>query len=373
MNIINGYPVCNNCKYSTLHYCKKFNKECLSVFLSNQRCQLICLDCANNDSYEQFNNDENKILEPSKIGYFHLPGIENLELFMPLITMRKYYPEIFFEDRQISELYGAFPGTIWNGRTPNFGGASLCMQDIDNIRKKIESLGLSVNLTWNNHLISGTDVYDRFCNNITEVFHNGKHAITVASDELFKYLKEKYPNFKYYKSVITTELDKTFLENQDYDMLLMNRKLNNDWNELLKIPENKRSNIEFLCNDACTPICNRMGHYNIVNRCLKDRLDEGPYIQNYCTIDHDFINFNRTRWPMSINSEDIDNYIKHNFIHFKLCSRNDTQPILALKVIKYLVKPQYIDDAFEWCINSLTMPEEQFKGEGNLEYDKITN
>jgi len=55
-----------------------------------------------------------------------------------------------------------------------------------------------MNLTWNNHLVSGTDVYDRFCNAITKVFHNGKHSITVASPELFNYLKEKYPNFTYY-------------------------------------------------------------------------------------------------------------------------------------------------------------------------------
>lgn len=275
--------------------------------------------------------------------------------------MRKYYPEAFRENCQISEIYGAFPGAIWNGRTPNFGGESLTIQQIDGIRQEIEDLGLSLNLTWNNHLVSGTDVYDRFCNSITEVFHNGKHAITVASPELFNYLKNKYPNFKYYQSVIQTEADKEFVRKDDrYDMFLMNRKLNNNWDELLKIPEAERDKIEFLCNDACTPICKRIGHYNVVNACLLKRSDESC-LGNYCTIDHDFMLYNVNKWPMTIKPEDIDKYIENGFCHFKLCSRGDEPPIIAYKIAKYLAKPEYIDDVYTWAILRKYTSEEEFE------------
>lgn len=354
-----GYPICNGCKYSSLHYCHKYNQECVSMFFAPKRVQIACSKCFDENGYE-VGESIYTIPRPEKIGYFHLPGIENFTTFKCIAKMKEYYPKAFYTNREISEIYGAFPGAIWNGRTPNFNGTVLTMQQIDKVRKNMEELGLTMNLTWNNHLVVGTDVYDRFCNNITEIFHNGKHAITVASDELFKYLKEKYPNFKYYKSVITTELDKTFLENQDYDMLLMNRKLNNNWDELLKIPEDKRSNIEFLCNDACTPICNRMGHYNIANKCLLQRLDEGPFTNNYCTIDHDFMLYNVDKWPMTITPDDIDEYINNGYVHFKLCSRGDDTPVIAYKVARYLAKPQYVGDVFCWALGR-DEPEERLK------------
>lgn len=358
MNIQNNYPVCKGCKFSTLHHCEKFDKICPSVNLKGTRYQLPCIDCLNEDAYEEGEYIKTQS-DKKNIGYFHLPGPENLNFFRPLINMRKFYPEVFYENRVISEVYGSFAGAIWNGRTPNFREPCLTIQEIEGARKDIEELGLSLNLTWNNHLVSGTDVYDRFCNAITEVFHNGKHSITVASEELYHYLKEKYPNFKYYRSVISSECDKEFIKNDDYDYYLMNRKLNNNWDKLLEIPEEERSNIEFLCNDACTPICKRIGHYNIVNKCLLDRNDENYFIGNYCTIDHDFMFFNARLWPMTILPEHIDNYIDNGFVHFKLCSRGDNPPLLMYKIIPYLVKPEYVSDVLVWCIDQYNLSEEE--------------
>ena len=310
------------------------------------------------------------------IGYFHLPGPENLDIFLPIIKMREHYPEIYYENRVISEIYGSFPGAIWNGRTPNYGGPSFTIQEIDKIRRDIENLGLSLNLTWNNHLVSGTDVYDRFCNSITEVFHNGKHSITVASPELFKYLKEKYPNFTYYQSVISTSNDKEGLvkKDSDFDYFLWTRSLNNNWEELNKVPMEERPYIEFLCNDACTPICKRMGHYNIVNKQLLNRSDERYFIGTYCTIDHDFIRYNAKRWPVTIGPEHIDKYLENGYQHFKLCSRGDQKAILALKIIPYLVKPEYVEDVFGWCMCSQCEPENIYRlalpyGHEEVKYD----
>ena len=358
MKQILGYPVCIGCKYSALHYCNKFNKTCLSVALNGTRTNLICNDCLTNDSYEEgeFIPEEKNTLD-KKIGYFHLPGLSHFNEYVSLFKMRELYPEVFYENRQISEIYGAFAGCIWNGRTPNFSqDGPVCIEDIILFKDLLEQFNISINLTWNNHLISGTDIYDRFCNAITEVFHNGKHSITVASLELFNYLKEKYPNYTYYQSVINVSNDSNGLVKKDnrFDMYLWNRKLNNDWDELLKIPTEERKKIEFLCNDTCTPICDRMVHYNLANACIRDRRDECCYIGDYCTIDHDFIRFNANNWPLTINTEDIDKYIENDFIHFKLCSRGDMSPIVLMKVIPYLVKPQYIEDAMVWCLHHFT-------------------
>lgn len=362
MKIVKGYPVCAGCKYSSLHKCTKFNEPCPSFCFGTDRYQTCCLSCLNEDSYE-FGIPE-KVNEDKLTACFHVPGPENFKTFKSIIKMQEYYPEAFYPNRKITEIYGAFSGAIWNGRTPNFDCPCLTIQQIDQIRKDIEELGLSLNLTWNNHLVSGTDVYDRFCNAITEIFHNGKHSITVASPELFNYLKEKYPNFTYYQSVISTTCDKHFVKKDErYDMYLMNRNLNNNWDELLQVPVEERGKIEFLCNDICTPICNRMGHYNIVNACLLNRSDESC-LGLYCTVDHDFSWYNAKTWPMTIKPEDIDKYIENGFCHFKLCSRGDAFWVIALKMARYLALPEYVDDVMNWATHETEVPESIFKKQG---------
>lgn len=367
MKTVKGYPVCTGCVYTSLHKCTKFNEPCPSFCFGAERHQTCCLSCLNNDSYEFGIPPVPEA--PDKIAYFHVPGTENFKLFKSIIKMQEYYPEAFYPNRKISEIYGSFPGTIWNGRTLNYTGQHLTLQQIDDFRKEAEELGLMVNLTWNNHLVSGTDVYDRFCNNITEVFHNGKHAITVASADLFNYLKEKFPNFTYYQSVISTTCDQHFVKKDErYNMYLMNRNLNNNWDELLKVPENERHTIEFLCNDICTPICNRMGHYNVTNGCLLNRSDDSC-LGFYCTVDHDFPWYNNSTWPITIKPEDIDTYLDNDFCHFKICSRGDAPWVIALKMAKYLALPQYVDDVFNWASHEHLKPEELEKQE-TLKYQK---
>ena len=358
MKLVRNYPVCDGCIHSELFKCKKFNEKCPSFMFGEKRYQTACLSCLNDDSYEFGLKTEEE--NGSNIAYFHMPGPENFDMIFSLLKFQQYYPQACYPNRQVSEIYGAWPGAIWNGRTTDYGFPTATIQEIDLFRKKIEALGITMNLTWNNHLVKGTDVYDRFCNNITEIFHNGKHSITVGSPELFAYLKEKFPNFKYYQSVIVSSNDKEFKYDDSYDMQLMVRNLNNNWDELLKIPEDQRNRIEFLCNDICTPICNRMGHYNVVNACLLNRSDE-TCLGNYCTIDHDFSQYNLRTWPITINPEDIDDYVKHKFIHFKLCGRYENDPSLALKFSRYFAKPEFADDLFFWLLSKTTMTEQMRK------------
>lgn len=341
---------CQNCYYSHLNKCSLYDEICLSITLNNERYQLPCQKCKS-DQFKNYTNiqiDQPKE-ETDKIAFFHLPGVSNKNMFLSLLTMQQKYPEAFYSNRKIYEIYGAFPGATWNGRTPNFINGATSLQQIESIKNEIENADLSINLTWNNHLITNTDIYDRFCNNITTIFHTGKHSITVASDILFNYLYEKFPNFQYYKSVITTEKDKTFQKKDErYSMYLWNRRLNNNWNELLAVPVSDRANIEFLCNDACTEICNRMTHYNVVNNCLLNRSQD--CLTNYCTIDHDFMAFNTRNNKYTINPEDIDTYVNEGFCHFKLCSRNDDSAVLAKKIVPYFAKPEFIDDVFTWVV-----------------------
>ena len=89
MNLVNNYPVCNGCKWSSLHTCHKFNKECLSVRLDGKRYQLICTDCFNNDSWEagKWENSQYK----GNIGLFHLPGTQYWRYWKALLYLKQNY------------------------------------------------------------------------------------------------------------------------------------------------------------------------------------------------------------------------------------------------------------------------------------------
>lgn len=355
MKIINNHKVCNGCKFSSLHYCSKFNEICLSTRLNAIRYQLICKSCELNDSYTFGLNEEIKKDQKLKAN-FRIPGLQNLPEIESLLMFRKYYPEAFLDNRRIVSIYDAFPGAIWNGRQPNFDGIVYSKEELIDIRQRIENLNLSFNLTWNNSELIEDDIHDRFCNIITEIFHTGKHSITVASPILYQYLKNKYPNYTYYNSVILTDNYNisNYNFNQNYDKYVITRKVNNNWEELLKIPEEDRVKIEFLCNDFCPPFCNREYHYTLGNQMLLERSNPINPVKNYCSLDYDFLNFNNNYWPTTIHSEDIDLYLSHNFSNFKLCSRGDSTPILLLKILPYFVKPEYILDAFSWSLNHYT-------------------
>ena len=82
--------------------------------------------------------------------------------------------------------------------------------------------------------------------------------------------------------------DDIFIKKDNFDMFLWPRNLNNNWEKLLNVPANERQYIEFLCDDLCTPICDRMVHYNLVNDNLLNRKQDTSILNNYCSINHDF-------------------------------------------------------------------------------------
>ena len=342
------YPTCpKDCIYSKLLFCDKYQEECVSFIENNERFYFPCLSCLNDEYYNTPNKiKENNSTQPVKQAYFHIPEPSLIYYIEKIFKIRQLYPFAFYENRQITEIYGTFAGTLWNGRNPMFNQTFLSIQEISRIKNRIEKLGLSLNLTWNNHQIKGNDIYDKYCNTITELFHNGQHAITVASDELFQYLKDKYPNFNYYRSIIKTEKENIIPTDSNYDMLLVPQKLNNNWEILDSIPENQRYNLEFLCNDNCFPFCDRSYHYNVVNYCLSKFCEESCIYDVNCPVDQNFTFYNTKRWPTTITPELIDTYIEKNFNHFKLCSRGDKISITLYKICKYLIKPEYFDDIY---------------------------
>lgn len=345
MNFLESYPVCDNCEYAKLLYCQKYEKDCISINLSNSTHMIPCEECLLNDSFKNKEN-QNQLKKIQNKALFHIPDLSILDNILLLLEKKKQFPDAFYENREIIEIYDSFPGALWNGRNPMFNKEFLSIQDINSIKNKLESNNLSLNLTWNNHLIKDKYLYDTYSNCITELFNNGLHSITVASDELLTYLKEYYPNYTFYQSHIKSERQLNLELNNKYDIYVAPKSYNNNWEILDIIKKEDRNKIEFLCNDICFPSCSKNLHYETVNQHLILGCNETCDHTCPCLIDHNFSFYNTKRWPTTINPEDIDEYLDKNFIHFKLAGRGEQKEILLYKICKYFIKPNFFDDIY---------------------------
>lgn len=347
MNFIENYPVCDNCKYSKLLYCTKHNTECFSINLLQNTHMIPCEECLINNSYTQNDITDKKIFYDIKNkALFHLPDLSIFKQILILLEKKQQFPDAFYPDREIIEIYDSFPGALWNGRNPMFNKEFLSIQDIRIIKDDLEKNNISLNLTWNNHLIANDYLLDTYCNCITELFNNGMHSVTIASDELLKYIKKYYPNYTFYQSHIKSERQFNLNIDNNYDIYVAPKKYNNNWELLNQIEEKDKKRIEFLCDDNCFPSCNKNLHYETVNQHLLLNCNETCQHTAPCLIDHNFSFYNTKRWPTTINPEDIDYYLQNNFIHFKISGRGESKEILLYKICKYFVKPEYFEDIY---------------------------
>ena len=338
--------LCNNCKSRLTLYCSKYNKSCISYINKNQERQVLpCQQCIDENGFEE---GEYIFTEKTyeNTAYFHIPDIYILNNILALLNLKKKYPGAFFDNREIIEIYGAFAGCIWNGRTPLFGLPYQSIQEINHIKDLIEENNLSLNLTWNNSAIADSQVYDTYCNLITELFHNGKHAITVGSLPLLQYLKDNFPNYIYYSSIITAENNDMYKYDENFDIQLLSTFYNNNWPLLYNIPEEERSHIELLCNDRCPLNCGKQEHYNIANYCLSNCAYESSIFEHPCPIDTAFSFVNMKNNPITIAPNQIELYLQNGFHHFKLAGRGDSKEIVLYKICQYFVRPDFFEDIY---------------------------
>jgi hypothetical protein len=82
-------------------------------------------------------------------------------------------------------------------------------------------------LTFTNPLIEEKHCYDTYSNLIAECGHNGMNEILVTSPILETYLRTNYPNYKYCKSVTSTENNTYDVEN--YYISVLPKYFNNNF------------------------------------------------------------------------------------------------------------------------------------------------
>lgn len=264
-----------------------------------------------------------------------------------LLDLMDSRPESVQEHASIYGFYGNFPNCIWNGGRYITGPMldQYKIKEIFNIYNNYYNLPLR--LTFTNPVITDEKYcLDTYANLIAECGHNGKNEILVSSPMLEEYLRKNYPNYKYCKSIVSTEFVPYDIEN--YHMSVIPRPWVNDLEKLNSIPLEHRKKIEILCNDACIDDCPRTyEHYKAMGQAT---LDFCMTPEAQCTmknaLDPDFPAKDLNHTKRYVNPWMITHsYLAKGYEYFKLCGRENPAK-RCMNWLKYIFKPEYQEDIF---------------------------
>lgn len=278
--------------------------------------------------------------------YFNLPEFFlTKNLFLEISELRRQHPEIWIPDSEIACVFGNFPSAIWNGGGVNHGGTVTreVIQDTFNFYNY--ELNMPLRLTFTNPLITEEHCHDIYCNIIAECGHNGKNEILTSSPVLENYLRNKYPNYKYCRSIIGAREEPIALDPK-YHIEVMRRRMNNNWEFLETIPMNLRPKVEFLCTDPCPDNCPRLyTHYRDFARSQLEYSVSNPECACSMTEVKGDLPYNyTTTLETYISREMIDKeYLPRGFNQFKISGRGSVIGS-TFGVVYYMIKPEYQQD-----------------------------
>lgn len=278
---------------------------------------------------------------------FNLPDfIAGRGVYTTLVDYSQQAKDFLLPNTGIACVYGNFPSCIWNGGGINVNGSWTKPQIQELIEFYNYGLHIPLRFTFTNPLIDERHLNDTYSNMIAECGHNGMNEILTSSPVLEKYLREKYPKYKFCRSIIGAR-DQAVDFSDKYYLSVCQRRMNNNWEFLESIPEEKRHKIEFLCTDPCPDNCPRLyTHYRDFARAQLEYLPGTP--ECACSMNevkgifsHKYMHGLETY----ISREMIDkDYLPRGFNQFKISGRASAMGGI-MGALNYMVNPEYRDDA----------------------------
>ena len=294
---------------------------------------------------------------------FHLPGLRfNYPLNMFWVSMQKVHPE-YFRDVEIASFFGEFPMSLWTGG--RFVGGDQCDAGyIKNVIKSVNDLGIPIRYTYTNPEITEADHDDPYCNFCMKCADNGMNEVMIFSPVLEKYLREKYPNFKYNSSTCKEIKDLDTLNAEiakDYQYVVLDYNLNYRWDILEKVEHPEK--LELLVNTLCIPDCPRRGdHYK--NQAQNERIviknrelppeKRIPLIPWHCEYGDKNNIHTIQNYKTFIKPDDIwEKYVPMGITNFKIEGRTANLFSLIDTYCFFMLKPEYAGEARLLLINNL--------------------
>ena len=251
---------------------------------------------------------------------------------------------------------------MWNGGRV-IGGKC----DESFVRQAVEafnSQGIPLRFTFTNPALKEEHLSDPFCNMVMKAADNGMNGVIVNSPLLEDYVRKEYPNYKITSSTCKriTDPEKTAQElEKDYDIVVLDYDLNNEFDVLGKLPNKEK--LEILVNSCCDPACKRRSaHYDLIGRfmiCYNEHLKNHPNVPFVPTdypvgreaekmeCDSMYRNaFEIRRLSTHVTPDDIWNkYVPMGFSQFKIEGRTMGNMFMIENYMYYMVKPEFRDEA----------------------------
>ena len=280
---------------------------------------------------------------------FHIPGIKtHHELNMALIKTIKEHPEYFYDDIEISGVYGCFTPSLFNGGR-NINVCYSDEQERKNLIKQYNDLDVGIILTFTNTSLELYEYGDYYCNeDIRSIAERTDiNKIIVADEKLKEYITNHYSEYdlKFILS-ITSEFSNNYsllkTKEDDYELLVLGYNFNNN---SLSLRIKNKNKYELLLNPQCIAKCPyEAEHYKNIsdinaNKASMDNFFICPYSAN------DSVDINKLLESKKvITVEDLYNkYVPAGFNVFKINGRTAHDYYLSEYYLYYLVKPEYQD------------------------------
>lgn len=270
--------------------------------------------------------------------YWHLPGFYAFRyLNQIVINLMKDYPQCFNDGYKVGSVYGTFPGAIWNGGRAVFGLVG--KQEIERLLATYNEKGVPVRFTWTNSLLTEDHTTDTYCNLIMRLADNGMNQVLANTDTLEKYIRSKYPNYKFISSTTKRITDLGELKDElsrDYFLVVLDYDLNHN-EEVLAAIETMAEKVEILVDEICYPNCpHRKEHYKDESLRQLEFDVSKPFPCPNRSTKPEFAECMKR--PAFISKDEIESYIDRGFVNFKLVGRGLPQDMLIDSYVYYLVK-----------------------------------
>ena len=280
------------------------------------------------------------------IAHYHLPGLfEFYDLYRVFLPIYREHPGFFYDWCDIASIYGAPSDCLWSGG--RLGGGDCSASDVLEL---LSEYGISGRLTFSNSLLDAGHLQDRKCNALCELFEKegqGCHGVIVHSDLLLNFLKERYPGLYFVSSttkVLTTfEELKAELKRDEFSFVVPDFRLNKQFDDLGKLPDEAKSKVEFLCNECCNFECpKRRECYENVSRIVLGTDDPNrPFVCSSSTASEGYRFSKAMRNPGFIGIDDIrDTYLKMGFSNFKIEGRSLGSALILEFLLYYMTRPE---------------------------------
>lgn len=284
---------------------------------------------------------------------FHVPDFyTHFRLNHILVSMVETHPEYFHDGLKISSVFGAFPGSVWNGG--RYFGGNAKIELIKSIIKSFNDKNIPLRFTFTNPMLTKEHLGDSYCNQILRAANNGLNEVIVMSPILEEYIRKNYPDFPLTsstcKQIETMDGVQEELK-RGYKYVVLDYNWNNRFDEIEKIDPADREKCEILVNAVCIAHCPRRGeHYRYIGKCQieswehdKNLLSKKPfYFEEWeCPYRHGGIYDITDRGTYISPQTIIEKYAPMGFKHFKIEGRHSHDINILETYVHYMVKPEH--------------------------------